>query len=100
MKPIIFISVFVLAATAVPIAIDINGSSHLQKRDGTSDLIVSIVKALVVFGGFVWGGGIISRRAVNYYFEKLDERTKQNMVAVGKLHAIIGNGTAGVIEAQ
>lgn len=37
---------------------------------------------------------------MNYYFEKLDERTKQNMVAVGKLHAIIGNGTGGVIEAQ
>ena len=86
MKPIIFISLFVLAATAVPIAIDINGShGHLQKRDGTDDLIVSLVKAIVVFGGFIWGGGIISRRAVNYYFEKLDERTKQNMVEKGKI---------------
>jgi hypothetical protein len=53
MKPIVFISLFVLAATALPIAIDINGSHQLQKRDGTNDLIVTIVKALVVFGGFI-----------------------------------------------
>jgi len=89
MKPIVFISLFVLAATALPIAIDINGSHQLQKRDGTNDLIVTIVKALVVFGGFIWGGGIISKRAVNYYFKQLDERQKQNLLAVGKMHALI-----------
>src|SRR5271170_4113595 len=88
MKPIVFIS-FVLAATALPIAIDINGSHQLQKRDGTNDLIVTIVKALVVFGGFIWGGGIISKRAVNYYFEKLDERQKQSLLTVGNMHALI-----------
>jgi F0F1-type ATP synthase membrane subunit a len=89
MKLIVFISLFVLAATALPIAIDINGSHQLQKRDGTNDLIVTIVKALVVFGGFIWGGGIIAKRGVNYYFDKLDERQKQNLLAVGKVHALI-----------
>jgi len=89
MRPIVFVSLFVLAATALPIAIDINGSHQLQKRDGTNDLIVTIVKALVVFGGFIWGGGIISKRTVNYYFDKLDERQKQNLLAVGKVHALI-----------
>jgi len=95
MKPIIFISAFVLAASAVPIAIDVNGSHHLQRRDGTDDLIGSIGKALVVFAGFIWGGGIISRRAVDYYFEKLNERTRQSMMEIGKVHSIIGNGTGG-----
>lgn len=90
MKPFIFITLFILAATAVPIAIDINESHQLQKRDGTNDLIVSLVKLVVLFGGFIWGGGIISRRAVNYYFEKLDERTRKKMIEMGKVHAMIG----------
>ena len=72
MRPFIVTSLFAIAVVAIPIAIEIEKGKHLQKRE-TDTVIADIIKALVAFGAFIWGGGIVAKRAVNYYFVKLDE---------------------------
>jgi hypothetical protein len=68
-----FVCILVVVA-AVPLEIDIveGRGGHLEKR-GTDTVIADVVKAALAFGAFIWGGGIISRRAINYYFEKKEE---------------------------
>jgi hypothetical protein len=92
MKPIIFISLFVLVATALPFQLSVNdGTGRLQKREDVTDsIITTVVKAAVLFGAFIFGGGIISRRAVNYYFEKLEEKEKKkSFLITGKLQNLM-----------
>lgn len=69
MRPLLFLFAFTVAAVAVPLIVDIDGSKHLQKR-GTDDVLAAIVKAALAFGAFVWGGGIIGRKTVDYYLDK------------------------------
>jgi hypothetical protein len=69
MRAIILYSLFAVAAIATPIAIELEGGKQLDKR-GTDNVIADVVKALLTFGAFIWGGGIISKRAINFYFEK------------------------------
>jgi hypothetical protein len=80
MRTVILYSLFAVAAIATPIAIELKGGKHLEKR-GTDAVIADVVKALLTFGAFIWGGGIISRRAINFYFEKkakLDAEKRAN----------------------
>jgi hypothetical protein len=59
-----------VVVVAVPLEIDvIEDGKHLRKR-GTDAIIADAVKAIVAFGAFIWGGGIIARRGVDYYFGK------------------------------
>jgi hypothetical protein len=71
MRLLIFVLVCVIAVVvAVPLEIDIQTKAgHLQKR-GTDAILADLVKAAIAFGAFVWGGSIVARRGVNYYFEK------------------------------
>lgn len=69
MRPLLFLFAFTVAAVAVPLVVDIDGSKHLQKR-GTDDVLAAIVKAALAFGAFVWGGGIIGRKTVDYYLDR------------------------------
>jgi ribulose-5-phosphate 4-epimerase/fuculose-1-phosphate aldolase len=72
MRPVILCGLYALAVVAIPIAIEINSENekHLEKRGGTDAVIADAVKALIAFGAFVWGGSIIAKYGVNYYFEK------------------------------
>jgi hypothetical protein len=84
MRAVILYSLFAIAALATPIAIELEGGKHLEKR-GTDTVIADVVKALLTFGAFIWGGGIISRRAINYYFERkadLDGEKKANNMRI------------------
>jgi hypothetical protein len=64
---------------AVPLEIEIEtGEKHLQKR-GTDTMIAEVVKAALAFGAFIWGGGIIFRRGINYYFEKKEKIEREKM---------------------
>lgn len=88
MRAIVLYSLFAVAVIATPIVIEIEGGKHLEKRQ-SNDVLADVVKALLAFGAFIWGGGIISKRAINYYFEKkakLDEENRANNV---KLNAVI-----------
>lgn len=92
MRPvIIFTSLFAIAAVAIPLAIEIEGK-HLQKR-GTDAVVADLIKALVTFGAFIWGGGIIAKRAVRYYFVKLEEvekeKLKNHLMATARMRAKI-----------
>ena len=78
MRQFAFTSLFVLTVVAIPLAIEMGSGKHLQKR-GTDSVIADVVKALLAFGAFIWGGEIISRRAVNYYFQKKAEIEKEKM---------------------
>ena len=70
MHPLAVLLAFTVAAVAIPILLEIEeDNKHLQKR-GTDDVLASIVKAALVFGGFIWGGGIIGRKTVDYYLDK------------------------------
>src|SRR5579859_1458701 len=69
MRPLILLFAFTAAVVAVPVMLEIGGTKKLQKRD-TDDVIASMVKAALAFGAFIWGGGIIGRKTVDYYFDK------------------------------
>ena len=89
MRKFILTSLFAIAVVAIPLAIEIEEGKHLQKRE-TDTVIADIVKALVTFGAFIWGGGIIAKRAVNYYFVKLDEvereKLRNHLMATARMH--------------
>jgi hypothetical protein len=70
MRPFIVTLLFAIAVVAIPLVME--EGKHLQKR-GRDPVIADIVKGLVAFGAFIWGGGIIAKRAVNYYIVKLEE---------------------------
>ena len=80
MRPLLMLFAFTAAVVAVPVMLEIEGSKKLQKRAGTDDLLAGIVKAALAFGAFIWGGGIIGRKTVDYYLakkEKLDAQQAQ-----------------------
>jgi hypothetical protein len=89
MKPVVLAGLFALVVVAVPVAIEIGEENHLEKRGGTDTVIADVVKALIAFGAFIWGGGIIAKRAVNYYFEKREkydrEHPKTNLMAGARI---------------
>ena len=91
MRPFIITSLFAIAVVAIPLAMEIEGK-HLQKR-GNDAVVADLVKALVAFGAFLWGGGIIAKRAVKYYFVKLEEfekeKLKDYMMATARIQAKI-----------
>ena len=91
MRPFIIISLFTIAVVAIPLAIEIEGK-HLQKRHADA-VIADAIKALVTFGAFIWGGGIIAKRAVKYYFVKLEEvekeKLKNHLMATARIQAKI-----------
>jgi len=78
MRRFVVFSLFAFAVVAIPLSLDINGEhiNHLDRRSSDS-LIADVVKACIAFGAFIWGGGIISRRAINYYFDKKAELEKE-----------------------
>jgi len=76
MRPFILISLFTIAVVAIPLATETAGI-HLQKRDEA--IIAGLIQAVIAFGAFIWGGGIIAKRAVNYYFMKLEEVEKKKL---------------------
>lgn len=78
MKHIVLIALCTLTATAVSMAIGERNGKHFQKRC-TDIVIADIAKALITFGAFIWGGEIISRRAVNYYFKRKEEIEKEKI---------------------
>ena len=92
MRPFIITSLFAIAVVAIPLAIEIEEGKHLQKRE-TDTVIADVVKALFAFGAFIWGGGIIAKRAVNYYFVKLEEvekeKLKNHLMATARIQAKI-----------
>jgi hypothetical protein len=69
MRPLLFLFAFTVAVVAMPVLLEIEHTKHLQKR-GTDDVLASIVKAALAFGAFIWGGGIIGRKTVDYYLDK------------------------------
>jgi hypothetical protein len=83
MRPLLFLFAFTIAAVAVPLVVDIDGSKHLQKR-GTDDVLAAIVKAALAFGAFVWGGGIIGRKTVDYYLDRKAKMEAQQAQAAGQ----------------
>jgi hypothetical protein len=86
MRAVILYSLFAIAALATPIAIELEGGKRLEKR-GTDSVIAHVVKALLTFGAFIWGGGIISRRAINYYFERKADLEGQRMANNMRMNA-------------
>lgn len=73
----------------MPLEIEIEtGEKHLQKR-GTDAVIADVVKAAIAFGAFIWGGGIIVKRGVNYYFEQKEkiegEKMKHELMVAAKM---------------
>jgi|SRR2546423_2576332 len=83
MRPLLFLFAFTVAAVAVPLVLDIEGSKHLQKR-GTDDVLAAIVKAAIAFGAFIWGGGIIGRKTVDYYLDKKAKAEAQQAQQAGQ----------------
>ena len=69
MRPLLFLFAFTVAVVAMPVLLEIEDRKHLQKR-GTDDVLASIVKAALAFGAFIWGGGIIGRKTVDYYLDR------------------------------
>lgn len=88
MRPFIIItSLLAISAVAIPLAF---GSECKQLHNRMSDEVVANgVKALIAFGAFLWGGGIIARRAVKYYFVKLEELEKEQLMAAARMRAKI-----------
>jgi hypothetical protein len=78
MRPIVLTSLFAIAVVAIPVAIEIESGKHLQKR-GMGTVFGDLVNTALMFGAFIWGGGIIAKRAVNYYFVKKEEVEKENI---------------------
>jgi len=76
MRPIILACLFTLAM-AIPVTIEIANEKSLQKRDELNSMLGQTLKAVVVFGALVWGGGIVARRAIDYYFKVLKEERKK-----------------------
>jgi hypothetical protein len=91
MRPFIITSLLAIAVVAIPLVLDLE-CKQLQKRT-TDEVAANVVKALIAFGAFLWGGGIIARRAVNYYFVKLEEvekeQLKNHMMAAARMQAKI-----------
>ena len=90
MRKFILTSLFAIAVVAIPLAMEIEKRKHPQKRE-TDAVIDGIIKALETFGAFIWGGGIIGKKAVNYYFVKLEEREKlrNHLMATARIRAKI-----------
>jgi hypothetical protein len=88
MRPIVLTSLFAIAVVAIPVAIEIESGKHLEKR-GTYTILANLVKTAITFGAFIWGGGIIAKRAVNYYFVKKEEveneKMRSQLMAVAKM---------------
>jgi len=83
MRPLILTGIFALTVVAIPIAVELEQMKHLEKRGSTDTVIADVVKALIAFGAYVWGGGIIAKKAVNYYFDKkakleMDKEKRKN----------------------
>ena len=76
MRPIILACLFTLAM-AVPVTIEIENEQSLQKRDELNSVLGQTVKAVIVFAAFIWGGGIVAHRAIDYYFKTLKEERKK-----------------------
>lgn len=56
MRPVVFVSLFAIAAMAIPIAHEIFGTKHLTKRNSNAGPTIDFLLAtLLTFGGFVWG---------------------------------------------
>jgi hypothetical protein len=93
MRSSVLIPLFAIAAVAIPIVHEISRTKHLAKRNLNMNSTAEILfAALVAFGGFIWSGGIISKRAINYYFNKQvmhdEERLKKNMIAEARVKDI------------
>jgi len=84
MRILFLFAIFAIAVTALPL--EIYTGSHLSKRSAMDDVLAGLVKAAIAFGVFLWGGGIVARRGVNYYFKKLEEYEKEK--ATGHLIAM------------
>jgi hypothetical protein len=88
MRAFILFAIFAIAVIAFPI--EISTGSHLSKRSASDDVLAEIVRAAIAFGLFLWGGGIIAKRGVNYYFQKLDEyekeRAKETLITTATAH--------------
>jgi hypothetical protein len=93
MRVVILGMLFAIAVVAIPLKMEMDIESnikHLEKRSVTDSPIADAVKAIIAFGAFIWGGGIISRRAVDYYFKKKaeadEEKAKQTMTVMAKVN--------------
>ena len=66
-----------ICVSAIPMAFDI-AERQLDKRHEGDTITTHILKSIVTLGALVLGGTIISRRAVNYYFQTKEEYDRQN----------------------
>lgn len=72
MRSFVLFVVFAIAVLALPVEITVG--NHLDKRAGAmDDVLAEFLKAAITFGLYLWGGGIIAKRGVNYYFKRLSE---------------------------
>ena len=71
MRSFVLLAVFAIAVLAHPLEITVG--KHLDKRSASDDVLAELFKAAITFGLFLWGGGIIAKRGVNYYFKRLSE---------------------------
>jgi hypothetical protein len=87
MHSFVLFAVFAIAVLALPLEITVG--KHLDKRAGaTDDVLAEFLKAAITFGLFLWGGGIIAKRGVNYYFKRLGEyeekHAKETLIAMAR----------------
>jgi hypothetical protein len=68
MRPFIFVLLFVIAAVAIPIAIEAEGGKRLQRRQ--RDCFSDFVMAAIAYWAFIWAGDYIVKRAVDHYFTR------------------------------
>jgi hypothetical protein len=92
MRPVILASLFAIAVMAIPVAHEMHRTKHLAKRDGGDELFAITFQALLAFGGFILGGNIIAKKAINYYFNKKgaydEESLKKNLLAAARVKNI------------
>ena len=73
MKPNLIFAFFAIAAVATPVEVDTNEAQHIRRRDA-EPILATVISLAILFGGFIWGGRIIGRKTVDYYFQQKEER--------------------------
>jgi hypothetical protein len=70
MRPVFIFLLLTVAVLALPVSIDIKTHSLAKRR---FDVVAELIRGAITFGVLVLGGGIVTHRAIRYYFDKKDE---------------------------